>query len=112
MRVAHRRRLAGLTAEDSKPPKGRGRPKLYAYGYNYLRRIGSVSVGGTISDTIKRGVPLDDPVFAVAWGLARRGKRDLAVAVLKEFGLATKYKVSHRTIRLIGAPVQPGSKKK
>jgi hypothetical protein len=111
--VAYRRRLAALTAEDRSPAKGTARPKIYGYGYGYLRKLGSISHGGTLSDTIKRGIPLDDPIMAIAWGLARRNKRDLAVAVLKEFGYSTRYRVSHRTIKPIVATIsQPGPKPK
>lgn len=117
-----RRRLAAITVEDrikssekraNGVPKSQGKPKLYGYGHGYLCRIGSTHRRSTISNTLKSGIPLSDPVLAVAWGLARRGKRDLAVGVLKEFGYATKYKVSHRTIKLIGAPTrQPGAESK
>ncbi len=113
-----RRRLAAITVEDqiekekmpaSGVPKSKGKPKLYGYGHGYLCRIGDTVRRGTVSDAFKRGIPLSDPIMAIAWGLARRGKNELARAVLREFGLSNRYRVGHRSITPINP--QPGQPK-
>jgi hypothetical protein len=90
--------LANIVADDDLRGSSSGRPILYGFGYRYLLRIGRVAGRKTLRRTILRGVPLHDPIIAIAWGLARRGKRDLAAAVLREFGYSSEYRVCRRSI--------------
>jgi hypothetical protein len=93
--------LARIVADDDVTIDGKmGRPVLFGFGYRFLGRMGRVS-RQTLSAARKRGLPLHDPVIAVAWALARRGKPHAARGVLEEFGYSNRFRVCRRTIMAI-----------
>jgi hypothetical protein len=93
--------------DDVKVHAGMGRPVLFGYGYRFLGRMGRVC-RQTLSAARKRGLPLHDPVIAVAWLLARRGKVTAARAVLEELGYSNRFRVCRRTIMALEQAPTPG----
>lgn len=97
-RTGKRRSLTSIVGDDDvKVSSKMGRPILFGYGYRWLSRMGRVC-RHTLAAARNRGIPLHDPVVAVAWLLARRGKTDAARAVLVELGYSSTYQVRRRTI--------------
>jgi hypothetical protein len=82
-----RRRLAAVTEEDTET---QGRPILYGFGLGYVERI-SGRARRTIRRALADGVPLWDPVEAVAWALAHRGLVALADEVLEALDYERRY---------------------
>lgn len=89
------RSLAWTAPEDSKVTGGR--PLLFAFGLGYLARI-SARARRTVREAMSgsdsgHGLPLHDPVEAVAWAIARRGKPRLGDEVLEALGYEPRYAV-------------------
>ena len=85
-----RRRVSVITAQDQSP---RGRPVLYGYGRGYLSAIAGVTRQSIKRAIYDRGIPLHDPIEAVAWALSKHGRKDLADSVLVTLGRKPRYRV-------------------
>lgn len=96
--VGTRRTLIAVTHEDQ---PGGGRPWLFGFGPGYLAWLGMVRRTSIRAIVKLRGIPLHDPVLAVAWGLARRNEAEAARVVLRAFGYDKLYIVKSKSIRLI-----------
>lgn len=64
---------------------------MAGYGTGFLAALGDVC-----RRTVRRAlreykIPLGHPVHAVAWGLAKRRRRDLADQVLEAYGYERRY---------------------
>ena len=77
---------------------------MVGYGTGFLKWVGHVKRRETLRETMARGIPLDNPVVATAWGLARRGKAEAASTVLRAYGLSSQYLVRRRTLVCIAKP--------
>jgi hypothetical protein len=96
-----RRTLAKITPQDQST-KGRstGPRWLAGYGLGYASAIGRLQRRKTALETMRRGIPLDNPIVLVAWGLARLGEAETARAVLRAYKLDNRFIVRRKTLAL------------
>ena len=70
-----------------------GARQLWAFGPHH---VGALASRGrkTVARALEDGIPLQLPVEAVAWALARRGYDRLADQVLESLGYAARYSLA------------------
>jgi len=102
-----RHTLAALTPEDD--GDGGGRPLLFGYGLEWI-----AAAARRTKRTVRRarvdGIPLHDPVEAVAWIVSRRGAPEFADELLELLGRSARYVgADDGTTKKSVAPVDPGA---
>lgn len=103
--------MAKVASQDAKTNGRASGPRwLAGFGYGYMQWVGNVNRRKTLSETMNRGIPLDNPVVLTAWGLARKGQAETATAVLRAYGLSGKFIVRRKTLVPIGPRPQPQPK--
>ena len=77
---------------------------MFGFGPGYLSWLGDVRRNSIRAIIKLRGIPLHNPVIAVAWGLARRNEKEAAVVVLRVFGYSGRFRVKSKSIVAIDPP--------